>query len=368
MSEETPAGPPAQTSAQRPRDGRFATMLVSGALAAALCVAALLIPVPYVVESPGPTFNTLGTDNGKSVIQISGEKTYPTSGNLDLVTVYVNGGLPQNSINVFQALAGWLDSNRAVYPAELMYPPGLTQSEVSNENAAAMTSSQESATAAALDQLGIKYGSSLSVAQIPSGSPSAGKLQAGDILLAINGAPITGIAVVQKTLAEGAGKPVTVHLSRGSAEQDVQVTPALASNGKYLLGISLATKFDFPFEVSIALSNVGGPSAGMMFALGIIDTLSPTDLTGGKHFAGTGTIDPAGNVGAIGGIAQKMVGARNSGATVFLAPGANCNDVAGHVPAGLQVVKVDTLSAAYDAVKLIGSGQDGSALPTCSAN
>lgn len=343
-------------------------MLVSGVLAAALCVAALLIPVPYVVESPGPTFNTLGKDNGKSVIQITGERTYPTTGNLDLVTVYVTGGLPQNSINIFAALAGWLDPSRAVYPAEVMYPPGTSQADVSNENAAAMSSSQESATAAALTQLGIKFSSALSVAQIPKGSASEGKLKVGDVLRTIDGAPIADLSVVQKALAAGAGKPVTVGITRGGAEQDAVVTPALASNGKYLLGIALATKFTFPFDVSIALSNVGGPSAGMMFALGIIDTLTPTDITGGKHFAGTGTIDAAGNVGAIGGIAQKMIGARDSGATVFLAPAANCNDVVGHVPSGLQVVKVDTLSAAYDAVKLIGSGQDGSALPTCTAN
>ena len=96
----------------------------------------------------------------------------------------------------------------------------------------------------------------------------------------------------------------------------------------------LQYKFKFPFDVKISLDKVGGPSAGMMFALGIVDTVTPGDLTGGKHVAGTGTITPDGAVGPIGGIGQKMVGARSGGATMFLAPAANCDDVVGHIPDG----------------------------------
>ncbi|WP_035749276.1 YlbL family protein [Arthrobacter sp. 35W] len=367
MSEETPAGPVVPTAAARPRDGRFSTMAVSGVLAAVLGAAALLMPVPYVVESPGPTFNTLGKENGTPIIQISGADTYPVTGSLDMVTVRQGGGLPGNSINILEALQGWADPDKAVFPAELIYPPGTTAQDANTAGAAAMTSSQDTSTAAALNQLGIKYTTELTVAQIPAGSASEGKLKVGDVVLAVDGAPVTDLSVIQQALADGAGKPVAVRVKRGGAEQDVSVAPTLGDNGKYLLGISLQTVPTFPFEVKFGLQNITGPSAGMMFALAIIDTLTPSDITGGKHFAGTGTIDPQGNVGAIGGIAQKMIGARNSGATVFLAPGANCNDVVGHVPDGLQVVKVDTLTEAYDAVKLIGSGADGSTLPTCTA-
>jgi PDZ domain-containing protein len=132
--------------------------------------------------------------------------------------------------------------------------------------------------------------------------------------------------------------------------------------------VLLSSDFTFPFDVSISLDNVGGPSAGMMFALGIVDNLTPGDLTGGKHIAGTGTITADGNVGAIGGIAQKMIGARQHGATMFLAPAANCSDVVGHVPDGLQVVKVETLADATAAVERLGSGQDTAGLPTCTNN
>ncbi len=342
-------------------------MIVSGVLAVALCIVALTLPVPYVIESPGPTFNTLGQDHGKPVIQVSGHATYPTSGNLDLVTVYVSGG-PNGNVNIFEAYRAWLDRTDSVYPEELLYPPGTSQQEVNSRNAVAMTTSQENATAAALTQLKIDYASSLAVAALPKGSASEGKLKPDDVLLSIDGQPITDIKVIQDALAKGKGSPVSVQLQRGGTTVEQSVTPQKTADGKYLLGIELQNKFKFPFDVNISLSNVGGPSAGMMFALGIIDSLTPGDLTGGKHFAGTGTIDPAGNVGAIGGIAQKMLGARKSGATVFFAPAANCNEVVGHVPDGLQIVKVGTLSQAYDAVQQIASGKDSSALPACTAS
>ncbi|GAP55345.1 uncharacterized protein YlbL [Arthrobacter sp. Hiyo6] len=130
----------------------------------------------------------------------------------------------------------------------------------------------------------------------------------------------------------------------------------------------LQYKFKFPFDVKISLDKVGGPSAGMMFALGIVDTVTPGDLTGGKHIAGTGTITPDGAVGAIGGIGQKMYGARAGGATMFLAPAANCDEVVGHIPAGLQVVKVENLAEAREAVQTAGSGGDTSKLPVCTNN
>ena len=139
----------------------------------------------------------------------------------------------------------------------------------------------------------------------------------------INDKPITALGVVQAELAAGNGKPVKVIVERAGARVPVTITPAKNSAGRYILGVLLQYKFTFPFDVTISLDKVGGPSAGMMFALGIIDTVTPGDLTGGKHIAGTGTITPDGAVGPIGGIAQKMQGARSGGATFFLAPAAN---------------------------------------------
>ena len=134
-----------------------------------------------------------------------------------------------------------------------------------------------------------------------------------------------------------------------------------------LLGVNLITDYDFPIDVTIQLNNVGGPSAGMMFALGIIDTLTPGELNGGQDFAGTGTITADGEVGPIGGIRQKMHGAQDAGAEWFLAPAANCDEVVGHVPAGLEVFSVETLDDALDVLDAVREDGDMAALPTCAA-
>jgi Lon-like protease len=348
------------------RDGRFSLMVVSGVIAVVLAVAAMTIPVPYVVESPGPAINTIGKVNGQPVISVSGHESFPAkAGSLDLTTVHVTGGLPDSQINIFDALRAWVSPSDTLYPAELIYAPGISQEAVNSENSQAMTSSQENATAAALTALNIDFKTALAVASIPDDGASAGILKPDDVLLTVGGKPVTDLTSIQDVLAQGKGAPVAVDVLRSGAKKSVSITPRAGKDGKYLLGITLQDTFTFPFQVSISLSNIGGPSAGMMFALGIMDTLTAGDLTGGKHFAGTGTIDPDGNVGAIGGIAQKMIGAHDNGANYFLAPAANCSDVIGHIPKGLQVIKVGTLKDAYDAVSLIGSGKDSSSLPTC---
>ncbi|HKS00649.1 MAG TPA: S16 family serine protease [Arthrobacter sp.] len=376
-AEESPApasggGTPDGTGeARRPRgrgrDPRISAMTLSGLLALGLGVAAAVLPVPYVVESPGPTFNTLGTENTKPVISISGRETFPAKGNLDLTTVYVDGG-PNGPVSVFEAFSAWLDGSKAVYPEELIFPTGVTKEESQQESAVAMATSQENAVAAALKGLDIPYGQKLEVADLSDGSASAGKLQKGDVFPSVNGKPVTSLEVIQEELAAGKGKPAVVVVSRDGQQVTETVTPARNPSGRYILGVLLQYRFTFPFDVKISLDKVGGPSAGMMFALGIMDTLTPGDLTGGKHIAGTGTISPDGVVGPIGGIAVKMHGARADGATMFLAPAANCAEVVGHIPDGLQVVKVENLDEAKSAVELAAKGADTSGLPACTNN
>ncbi|WP_028272605.1 YlbL family protein [Arthrobacter sp. UNC362MFTsu5.1] len=348
-------------------DNRYPAMVASGLLALALGITAASLPVPYVVESPGPTFNTLANDNGKPVISVTGRETFPAKGNLDLTTVYVDGG-PNGPVSVFEAFSAWLDKSKAVYPEELIFPTGVTKEESQQESAVAMTTSQENATASALKELDIPFEQKLRVADLADQSASAGKLQAGDVFSTVNGKPVTSLSVVQEELAAGKGKPATVVVTRDGSQVTESITPKENAAGKFILGVLLQYEFKFPFDVKISLEKVGGPSAGMMFALGIIDTVTPGDLTGGKHIAGTGTITPDGVVGSIGGIGQKMYGARAHGAEVFLAPAANCGEVVGHIPDGLQVVKVENLAEAREAVAVIGSGGDTSGLPACTSN
>jgi len=138
------------------------------------------------------------------------------------------------------------------------------------------------------------------------------------------------------------------------ATADAQGTPEI--------GVQLMEGFVFPFTVTISIGNIGGPSAGLMFALGIIDKITPDNLTGGRFIAGTGEIEANGTVDPIGGIQQKMVGARAAGATIFLTPAANCPDAAGAVPAGMRLIKVGSLAGAVDALEALKAGKP---VPSC---
>jgi PDZ domain-containing protein len=129
------------------------------------------------------------------------------------------------------------------------------------------------------------------------------------------------------------------------------------------IGIGIDINYAATFPIDFGVSGVGGPSAGSMFAVGIIDKLTPGSLTDGKIIAGTGTIDPTGNVGEIGGIQQKLIGAKKAGAVLFLAPQSNCIDVIGHIPDGLTVASVATLE---DAIKAIEAFNAGAQVKVCS--
>lgn len=342
-------------------------MMLAGASALGLGIAVATIPVPYVVESPGPTYNTLGQSQGHPVISVTGRETFPAAGNLDLTTVYVDGG-PNGPVSILGAFSAWLDRSKAVYPQELLYPTGTSKEEAQEQSTVAMTTSQENAIASALTELGIPYGQQLQAVDLSTGAAAEGKIQPSDVLVSINGKDITSLAVIQEDLAAGKGAPVDVVVERDGQQVTQTITPKDNGEGRFVLGVVLKALFTFPFDVQISLDKVGGPSAGMMFALGIIDTVTPGDLTGGKHVAGTGTISPDGAVGPIGGIGQKLIGARAAGATVFLAPAGNCDEVVGHIPDGLQVVRVENLAGARAAVELAGSGQDTSGLPACTNN
>ncbi|WP_397427761.1 PDZ domain-containing protein [Pseudarthrobacter equi] len=346
---------------------RVSAMMLAGMTALGLGIAAGVLPVPYVIESPGPTYNTLGQGQGTPVIKVTGHESYPAAGNLDLTTVYVDGG-PSSPVSIVTAFSAWLDRSKSVYPVELIYPTGTTKEEAAEQSAVAMTTSQENAVASALNELDIPFGQQLQAAGLSDGSAAEGKIRTGDVLKTINGKDITSLAVIQDELSAGKGAPAAVVLERDGQPVTETITPKDNGEGRFILGVMLKYLFTFPFDVHISLDKVGGPSAGLMFSLGIIDTVTPGDLTGGKHIAGTGTISPDGTVGAIGGIVQKMQGARAGGATLFLAPAENCGEVVGHIPDGLQVVKVGKLAEAKSAVERAGSGQDTTGLPTCGNN
>jgi PDZ domain-containing protein len=345
-----------------PATRRQLTLLIAVAGIAAAVLAAALIPVPYVILSPGPTLNTLGAQpTGKSLIQISGRHTYPTNGHLNLVTVAYQGG-PADSLNLFTALQGWLSPHEAVVPQEELFGTNQTQQEVTRQDTQQMAGSQQLAQAAALCQLGIKFRTVDTINYVQAGLPAAGVLHKGDVITAVDGKPVTCKTPVGTLIkAHPPGAPITLAVDRNGVTHDVRLKTANAG-GKAVVGIRVLETYNFPFQVKISVGDIGGPSAGLMFALGIIDKLTPGSLTDGRFIAGTGEIAANGAVSPIGGIQQKMAGARAAGATIFLTPAANCPDTAGAVPQGLRLVKVSTLAGAMRDLKALAAGHS---VPSC---
>ena len=326
------------------------TLLLSALLAVGLVAGALLVALPYVSLGPGPTFNTLGDEGGTPVIRIEGRPSYPAPGHLNLTTVGV-----RSRLTLAEALAGWLRRDEAVLPRELVFPPGESDAQVDAENTRQMTESQDAATTAALTQLGIPV--EVHVDDVAKGSPADGKLQAGDLLTGVDGTTVTGPAQLRRLIAaRPVGGTVRIGYRRGSrsGEQVLTTTSSGESPPRPVVGVG--TRTSYPFTVKIGLKDVGGPSAGLMFALGVVEKLEPGSLTDGRFVAGTGEIAPDGTVRPIGGIQQKVVAARRAGAVLFLVPAANCRDAAANAPAGLQLAKVTSLADALHALQVVHQG------------
>jgi PDZ domain-containing protein len=312
-----------------------------------------LSPAPYVINKPGPYYDTLGTVQfeGKTVplIEIHDEETYPTKGELNLA---------------------WLQPSQTVVPVGVVFPPGTTVKETAEQSRIDMENSQQEAIAAALTELGYDVPATLVIAGTQEGSPADGVLKEGDVVVSVNGETFEDVAGLREAItANGTEKPAEVVVERDGEEETFSITPVPSgeADSALILGILVGAEYEFPIDVTIQLENVGGPSAGMMFALGIVDKLTPGALNGGEEVAGTGTITGIGNVGRIGGIRQKMFAAVDSGAEWFLAPEANCADVVGNVPPGLTVFSVATLDDALEALDAVRTGEGIEELDGCEA-
>lgn len=325
-----------------------------------------LVPSPYVIEEPGPAVDVLSQANGIDVISIDGADTYPTTGQLDLLSVRIRGNR-EKTPQWLDILSAWLDPRKAVVPLDQQFPPSQTTQQNAAESTAMMEQSQQSAIAAALIELGYKVPKHVYVAQVMKGGPSSQLLKATDYILSADGKSIKTPDDLRAIVGSWSkSEPISLRVLRGGKQLDISVKPKTI-DGEIRLGVVVGVKYDFPVTVTVKLDEIGGPSGGLMFALGITDLLTPGYLNGGKHIAGTGTISEDGAVGAIGGIRQKLYSAVENGATWFLAPAANCSEVIGRIPAGLSVAKVSTLDEALDALAKIRSGQTKD-IPTCTTN
>lgn len=325
-------------------------LLASFAVTLALVIAALVLPVPFVKLAPGPTFNVIGDVDGEEVISIRGTTTYPTSGALDMTTVRESGG-PRGGLTFFEAVGSWFNPDDAVVPRELIYPDDISGEEVRQRNAALFSTSESDAIAAAMNYLNLPLTTEIVVTAVVSDAPADGVFEARDEILTVDGEQVQAPSdVVDAIRGAAVGTEFEFEVRRGG--ENKKLTVASADNptnaGSPYIGISVGELYSADFDIDFTLQDVGGPSAGLMFATGIVDKLTPEDLNGGEIVAGTGTITPSGEIGPIGGIRQKLAGARVAGAELFLMPVQHCAEAQGHIPDGLTVVPVSTLNQAID--------------------
>ncbi|HEX6247674.1 MAG TPA: PDZ domain-containing protein [Nocardioidaceae bacterium] len=347
---------------------RTVASLLAAALLGVLFVVAVTIPVPYITMSPGPTVDVLAETKGEEIVQVDGHDRYETEGRLELTTIKLTG--PDQEVKVGEALRAWFDRSRAVYPREVFYAPDESEQDVETQSEVQMVSSQDTAVAVALTELGFELDKVTEVLAVTPGSPAEDKLEKRDHVVAVNGTEIRDAADVAEIVqATPAGEAATFVVRRKGEEQTVRVVPEPSEDDADVprVGVVVGPSYDFPFDVTVNIDErIGGPSAGLIFSLAVYDTLTPGALTGGAAIAGTGTIAEDGSVGPIGGIQQKILAAADSGAELFLVPPDNCDAaaaVAGDVEE-MRLVKAPTMHSAVESIEQYVDDPDAE-LPAC---
>ncbi len=335
--------------------GRTSTLACAAVLAAVLGVLGTSLPVPLVALGPGPTYDTLGDVNGAAVVTVEGLPTFPTSGHLNMTTVAVS-----DRLTFVDVLRAWAAGSRQVVPRTQVFPAGKSDDQVREENTQQFATSETNAELAAMTVLAIP--TRVVVGALVPDAPAARALQVGDELVAVSGRAVASPAAVVEALAGTTpGQNVRITYRRDGQERSADVAlGASPDRPQGLLGVRPAVE-PRSGDIGISLGDIGGPSAGLMFALAVVDKLSPGALTGGRFVAGTGAIDAAGDVSPIGGIPFKMQAARDAGATVFLVPDDNCAEAAATAPAGLQLVRVTGLADAVRQLEALGAGAPAAA-------
>ena len=329
---------------------------------ALVLVIALALPLPFVIFRPGTPENVLGS-------MITVPQSYANldlasrdeDGQLFLTTVFVT--TPRSRVFGAEILRAWIRGDEAVYPRDAIYPQGQDAREIKSQEQFEMTSSQQYAIDNALTFLGFKVPTEARVVEILKESDAIGKVEIDDVIRTVDGRDVASSSeIVAIVRSKSPGDSITMEVERDGVLRTVRDVKLIENPQGAAIGLFLVVDFDSPVPISIDIRNTGGPSAGMIFTLGIIEKMTGEDLLRGRKIAGSGTIDLEGRIGAIGGIEAKLIGARRKGATIFLASVNNCDDIA-HIPDGLQVIPVATLREAVEVLR----DPDPSNRPTCSS-
>ncbi len=345
----------------------YVAVVVAAVMFVALTCVAFLVPVPYVTMRPGPAFDTLGEIDGEPMFTFGeGVETFETDGALDFTTVSVTRS--SGRLTLAEALQAWNTDDVVLVPRDVVYPEGATDEDSKAQGAAQLTSSKDTSRAAALRAAGYEVPETPKVVDVVEDGASVGLLESEDLVLGIDGEPVEKSTDVVARLGETEpGDDVRVEIDRDGKRSTVDVTTKAAPDDpdRAMLGITVGTHYDFPIEIENHVGDqVGGPSAGTMFALAIYDRLTPGSLTGGERIAGSGEIAGDGTVGGIGGIRQKMAGAAADGASVFLVPADNCAEAAQGDDHGMRLVEVANLDGAIDALESLAEDPDAE-VPQC---
>ena len=321
------------------------------------------LPTGYVIERPGQVFNVMGEISGQKVISSADVAVYESDSRFDITTVSLLGNR-ESTPSWVQVLWAWADPEQIVLPLDEVYPPSLTTAEIRAESSAQMEVSQQDAIAAALSELGYEIPRTLYVASVIADAPSSGILVAGDFVVSAGGSDVVSFDELKGQIQLSEGQPMIIEVIRDSQPLSLEITPEKLETD-WVIGAMVGYTYGFPVDIQLQLGDVGGPSGGLMFTLGILDALSEGSMAAGYHVSGTGTINAAGEVGPIGGVGLKMIAAKNSGADLFLVPQGNCEEAIGQIPDGLSVVTVRDLSEALEAIDALTKGNQ---LPSVSCN
>jgi len=320
----------------------------------------IFLPTGYVIERPGQVFNVMGTVSGEPVISSDDLEVYASDSRFDVTTISLVGNRDSTPSWV-QVLLAWVDPEQNVLPVSEVFPDNRSTQEIRAESTAQMEISQQDAIAAALTHLGYSVPTKLYVQSVLVDSPSSKVLVAGDIVISAGGLTLENFDQLRAQIQKTEGEPIEIVVEREGERKAFTITP-VKKEELWVIGSMIAYIYDFPVSVSLQLGDVGGPSGGLMFTLGIIDALGEGSLAGEHHVSGTGTINAVGKVGNIGGIGMKMIAAKKSGADLFLVPSGNCQEASGQVPEGLSVVSVRDLDDALEAIEKLKSGSEFSSL------
>lgn len=323
------------------------------------------LPSGYVIQRPGQVFNVMAEIDGEKVISSDDLPTYESESRFDVTTISLLGNRESNP-NWVQVLFAWADPDQIVLPLDEVYPPTKTTAEVRAESTAQMEISQQDAIAAALGQLGYEVPRRLYVSSVIEDTPASKLLIAGDFIVSAGGKKLDVFEQLKAAIQAAGETPLLIEVVRDGKPVEVTITPKARDDG-FFIGAMVGYTYEFPKKIKLQLGEVGGPSGGLMFTLGIIDSLTPGSLAGANHVAGTGTISADGAVGPIGGVRLKAVAAKAAGAKLFLVPEGNCSELLGKVPEGLAAVSVRNLSEALIALEVFTTGAKAPPL-TCNEN